>query len=56
MKSCGTPGHMWLPLAALAGRGNNIIYTGSFSKILFPGLRIGWVLADQELISLPGEY
>ena len=39
------------PLAALAGRGNNIIYTGSFSKILFPGLRIGWVLADQELIS-----
>jgi len=39
------------PLAALAGRGNNVIYTGSFSKILFPGLRIGWILADRELIS-----
>ncbi len=39
------------PLAALAGQGNNLIYTGSFSKILFPGLRIGWILADRELIS-----
>lgn len=39
------------PLAALAGSGNNLVYTGSFSKILFPGLRIGWILADRELIS-----
>ncbi|MCE4048571.1 PLP-dependent aminotransferase family protein [Bacillus sp. Au-Bac7] len=38
------------PLAAFAGNGNNVIYTSSFSKILFPGLRVGWILADKELI------
>lgn len=30
---------------------NIIIYLGSFSKILFPGIRIGWVVADKECIS-----
>lgn len=39
------------PLVALAGEGNNVIYLGSFSKILFPGLRIGWVLGDEILVS-----
>lgn len=39
-----------LPLMALAGQGGGVIYLGSFSKVLFPGLRVGWVLADQELI------
>lgn len=38
------------PLIAAAGGGNSVIYLGSFSKVLFPGLRVGWVLADQELI------
>lgn len=38
------------PLAAFAGIGNNVIYISSFSKILFPGLRVGWILADKELI------
>ena len=38
------------PLAAVAGPGNNVIYISSFSKILFPGLRVGWILADKELI------
>jgi len=38
------------PLIATAGGGNSVIYLGSFSKVLFPGLRIGWILADQELI------
>lgn len=38
------------PIAAFCG-GNGVIYIGSFSKILFPGLRVGWVLADKSLIS-----
>ena len=39
------------PLIALSGKGNGVIYIGSFSKILFPGLRIGWVIGDAKLIS-----
>ncbi|QAA33288.1 PLP-dependent aminotransferase family protein [Clostridium manihotivorum] len=38
------------PLASLCGRGNGVIYVGSLSKILFPGLRIGWILADKKLL------
>lgn len=39
------------PIAALAGEGNSVIYIGSFSKVLYPGIRIGWILGDRELIS-----
>lgn len=38
------------PMAALSARGNSVIYIGSFSKVLFPGIRIGWILADKQLI------
>lgn len=38
------------PLIATAGQGNGVIYIGSFSKVLFPGLRVGWVLGDRALI------
>lgn len=40
------------PIAAISGKGNSIIYAGSLSKILFPGLRIGWILADKNLVSI----
>lgn len=38
------------PMAAFSGLGNSVIYIGSFSKILFPGIRIGWILGDKTLI------
>ncbi|WP_028594985.1 PLP-dependent aminotransferase family protein [Paenibacillus assamensis] len=38
------------PLIATAGQGNGVIYIGSLSKVLFPGLRVGWVLGDRALI------
>ena len=30
--------------------GGLVIYLGTFSKVLFPGFRIGWITADRELI------
>ena len=40
------------PIASLCGNGNGVIYIGSLSKILFPGLRMGWICADKELIDI----
>jgi 2-aminoadipate transaminase len=37
------------PLKALDPSGV-VVYVGTFSKILFPGLRLGWVVAAPELI------
>jgi DNA-binding transcriptional MocR family regulator len=37
------------PLKALDVSGL-VIYIGTFSKILFPGLRLGWIVAAPELI------
>ncbi len=38
-----------LPLSSLDGL-TNTIYTGSFSKTISPGLRIGYLLADEKII------
>ena len=37
------------PLKALDASGL-VVYVGTFSKILFPGLRLGWIVAAPELI------
>ena len=37
------------PLKSLDASGL-VIYIGTFSKILFPGLRLGWIVAPPELI------
>ena len=39
------------PICSLDNNSNGVIYIGSFSKILFPGLRIGWILCDKDLIT-----
>jgi 2-aminoadipate transaminase len=36
--------------ASGGGIDSNVIYTGSFSKVLMPGLRVGWVIAAEEVI------
>jgi DNA-binding transcriptional MocR family regulator len=39
------------PLLALAGKANHVVYLGSFAKILFPAIRIGWVIGDAKFIA-----
>jgi DNA-binding transcriptional MocR family regulator len=42
-------GKVPLPIKSIDEK-NMVIYLGTFSKALFPGLRIGWVTADKECI------
>ncbi len=42
-------GKLPLPIKSIDER-NIVIYLGTFSKILFPGLRMGWITADKDCI------
>lgn len=42
-------GKVVLPIKSM-DKNKLVIYLGTFSKIVFPGLRIGWIAADRECI------
>ncbi len=42
-------GKVVLPIKSM-DKNHVVIYLGTFSKVLFPGVRIGWIAADQECI------
>jgi len=46
MKYCG---NVALPIKSM-DKHNVVIYIGTFSKVLFPGMRIGWIAAQKECI------
>lgn len=48
MKYFGRP---VLPLKSMDARGQ-VLYVGTFSKVVFPGLRVGWLVAPREAITL----
>lgn len=40
-----------MPTLKSLDRQGNVIYLGTFSKIMFPGLRLGFLIADQHIIT-----
>jgi DNA-binding transcriptional MocR family regulator len=42
-------GKVPLPIKSM-DRQHLVIYLGTFSKVLFPGIRIGWIAAEKEII------
>ncbi len=47
-----------LPIAALQGldQSNRVVYTGTFSRTLFPGIRLGYLVMPKQLIPLMTQY
>jgi DNA-binding transcriptional MocR family regulator len=43
-------GHAVLPIKSMDSKGV-VIYLGTFSKVVFPGLRVGWIAAHRDCIA-----
>ncbi len=43
-------GHAVLPIKSMDSRGV-VIYLGTFSKVVFPGLRVGWIAAPADCVA-----
>ncbi len=43
-------GHAVLPIKSMDSKGV-VIYLGTFSKVIFPGLRVGWIAAHRDCIA-----
>jgi len=39
-----------LPMLHKLGKSSNVISTGTFSKTIVPGIRVGWVVAPEEVV------
>ncbi len=44
-----------IPTLKSLDRNQTVIYLGSYSKTVFPGARVGFVIADQQVVSAPGK-
>jgi DNA-binding transcriptional MocR family regulator len=43
-------GHVVLPIKSMDNTGT-VIYLGTFSKVIFPGLRVGWLAAHRDCVA-----
>lgn len=43
-------GHAVLPIKSMDAHGI-VLYVGTFSKVVFPGLRVGWIAAPREAVA-----